>query len=387
MEICDPKELGFDPDRLARLTALIRAEIQAERWDGCELVVGRHGRVAYHECLGFADRAARRPVEPDQPFITMSIGKQFVVSVLLAHVERADLALTTRVAELIPEFGARGKSRITVAQLLTHTSGLLAMMPPVAPEDAGDLAKVVAAICDSAPESLPGTRVTYSVIAAHAILGELVRRADGGRRSLREILDAELFRPLAMRSSSLGVRPDLAKRLAPVVVRDRRDGLFEPEMLESLGQGIGETTEIPAGGYVSTAPDVWRFAEMLRRGGELEGVRILSPAMLELVRVDRTGERPNSLWDYTFDLRGWDPFPSRLGLGFFLRGPDVHPTPFGLLASAHTFGGFGAGSTAFWVDPARDVSYAFLSSGLLEDSYSVERHQRLADLVHAAIVA
>jgi CubicO group peptidase (beta-lactamase class C family) len=67
-----------------------------------------------------------------------------------------------------------------------------------------------------------------------------------------------------------------------------------------------------------------------------------------------------------------------------LRGDGVFPTPFGLLASPRTFGGFGAGSSAFWIDPASDVTYAFLSSGLMEDSYSVER-MRLSDLVQAAL--
>jgi CubicO group peptidase (beta-lactamase class C family) len=153
-----------------------------------------------------------------------------------------------------------------------------------------------------------------------------------------------------------------------------------------MGAVLDAEMEVPAGGYVSTAPDVWRFAEMLRRGGELDGVRILSPATIDAVQVIRTGDQPNTLWDYTRATRGWAPFPANLGLGFFVRGPGLHPTPFGTLASPRTFGGFGAGSTAFWIDPARDVSYAFLSSGLIEESYSLERHQRLADLVHVAVV-
>lgn len=131
---------------------------------------------------------------------------------------------------------------------------------------------------------------------------------------------------------------------------------------------------------------MFRFAEMLRRGGELDGVRILSPAMIELVQINQTGDWPNSLLDYTYDFRGWDPFPANLGLGFFVRGAGVHPTPFGTLASPRTFGGLGAGSAYFWIDPVRDISYAFLSSGLMEDSYSLERHQKLADLVFAAFV-
>ena len=378
---------GFDPQRLQRVSDAIQRDIDAERYDGCELIVGRAGTVAYHEHFGWADRAARRPVESDQPFITMSVGKQFVVALILNRIERGELLLTTPVADVIPEFGVRGKQRITIAQMLTHTAGMPTMLPPMPPELVGNLEAVVAVTCAGLPECLPGTRVNYSAIVAHAVLAEVVRRLDGSRRSFRQLADEDLFQPLGMKHTALGTRADLAKRLAPVVARDRRPGLFDPQQLEFFGSLMTADSEIPAGGYVSTAPDLFRFAEMLRRGGELDGVRILSPAMVELVQINQTGDRPNSLWDYTHAMRGWEPFPACLGLGFFLRGEGIHPTMFGTLASPRTFGGFGAGSSVFWIDPVRDVSYAFLSSGLMEDSYSLERHQRLSDLVLSALVA
>lgn len=388
MQSDDMSDGGFDPERLQRLSQVIRADIEAERYDGCELIVGRGGSIAYHEHFGWADRAAGRRVERDQVFVTMSVGKQFVVAVLLNRIERGELSLTTRVADVIPEFAARGKERITIAQMLTHTAGMPATIPPMLPPDQlGNLEAVVAATCAGLPECLPGTRVNYSAVVAHAVLAEVVRRVDGSRRSFRQIVDEDLFRPLGMKSTSLGLRTDLAERVAPVVARDRRRGLFEPEQVEMFGAAaLTEQAEIPAGGYVSMASDIFRFAEMLRREGELDGARILSPPMVELIQVNQTGEQPNSLWDYTYAFRGWEPFPACLGLGFFLRGEKIHPTPFGVLASPLTFGGIGAGSNAFWVDPVRDVSFAFLSSGLMEDSYSLERHQRLADLVHSSII-
>jgi CubicO group peptidase (beta-lactamase class C family) len=320
-----------------------------------------------------------------QVFATMSIGKQFTVALVLDRIERGALALTTRVAEVIPEFGQRGKANVTVAHLLTHTSGLPAMLPMMPLELAGNLEAVVQAVCGSVLEFQPGTRVTYAVLVAHAILAELVRRLDGGQRPYRQILTDDLFTPLGMRDTSLGARPDLRARMAPVVARDRTPGLFDPTFLEAMGGTLMEDTEIPAGGYLSTAGDVHRFAEMLRGGGALDGVRILSPAMVELVQVNRTGTMSNTLWDYAVAQCGWPIFPANLGLGFFLRGDGIYPTPFGTLASPRTFGGFGAGSTVFWVDPERDLTYAFLSSGLMEDAASVERHQRLSDLVHAAL--
>lgn len=377
---------GFDPIRLARLPAAIEADIDAPRYDGCELIVGRGGTVVFHDQFGWADRAAGRRVERDQVFVTMSIGKQFVVALVLNRIERGELSFSTRVAEIIPEFGARGKNRITIAQMLTHTAGMPAMLPQMPPELTGNLEAVVAATCAALPECRPGRRVSYSALVAHAVLAEVVRRLDGSRRSFRELIDVELFQPLGMKNTSLGVRADLAARMAPVVARDRRAGLFDPLMMEMFGAMINAESEIPAGGYVSTASDMFRFAEMLRRGGALDGARIVSPAMIDLVQMNQTGKQSNSLWDYTYDFRGWEPFPAYLGLGFFLRGEGVHPTPFGTLASPRTFGGLGAGSNTFWVDPVRDVSYVFLSSGLMEDSYSIERHQRLSDLVLSSLV-
>lgn len=386
MHVSDPHDAGFDPTRLGRVAEAIRRDVDAERYDGCEIVVARRGRVALHQRVGWADRAARRPVAEAQPFVTMSLGKQFTVALLLSRIERGELALTTRVADVIPEFAARGKGNVTVAHLLTHTSGLPAMLPPMMPEEVGILEAVVRATCNALLESRPGERVTYSVIVGHAILAELIRRVDGGYRPYRQILAEEIFGPLGMRDTALGMPAKLRDRAAPVVARDRRPGMFEGGFLEGMGAALMEDTEIPAGGYVSTAPDVYRFAEMLRRGGTLDGVRILSPATIAGARVNQTGDAPNSLFAYTEAMRGWAPFPANLGLGFFLRGTGTHPTPFGLLASPEAFGGFGAGSTVFWIDPVTDVTYAFLSSGLMEESYSVERHQRLADLVHAAAI-
>ena len=75
-----------------------------------------------------------------------------------------------------------------------------------------------------------------------------------------------------------------------------------------------------------------------------------------------------------------------LGVGFFVRGEGNIPGLFGVLNSPRTFGGFGAGSTGFTVDPERDLSLAFLSAGLMEDSYHVERMGAVADLVVSSIV-
>jgi CubicO group peptidase (beta-lactamase class C family) len=137
--------------------------------------------------------------------------------------------------------------------------------------------------------------------------------------------------------------------------------------------------EIPALGCVSTAADMMRFAAALADG------KLLSPAMQRLALRSHTGSKPNEMLSYTLGQRGWQPFPAALGLGFFLRGDGIFPHPFGTLASAATYGGLGAGSNMFWVDPERDIRLVYLSAGLVTDeSRNIDRLQRISDLVLAA---
>jgi len=381
------RELGFDEERLARVSRAIEADIAAERCDGASLVVARGGRVALDLVHGFAERSTGRRLGRDAVFVTMSVGKQLTNALVLAFVERGALRLHQPVAEVLPGFGALGKERVTLFQLLTHTSGVTSAIPVVPPDVLMDVEKMAAWACRQALESAPGERVNYSISVAHAVLAAICVRADGGGRSFARMLEEELFRPLGMRDTSLGPRADLLARLCPVRARYKEPGLFVPEALEGIGVLVQTPgCEIPAGGFLSTPNDLHRFAEMLRRGGELDGARVLAPATIAYCARNHTGELPNQLWNYTSGTRGWDPFPAYLGIGFFVRGEKPVPGPFGALNSSDTFGGFGAGSTAFWIDPARDLTFAFMSTGLMEDSYHVERLARLSDLVLAALV-
>jgi len=387
MKQANPSEYGFDRARLERIVRAIDADVEAERYDGAAVSVVRRGRIVLEDYRGFADRAGRRKLDRGAVFASLSVGKQFTVAIVLNRVERGDLRLMMPVCELIPEFGNRGKERMTLWHLLTHTSGIVSRIPAeVPPEKLAKIEGLVAWACETVPESLPGERVNYSILVAHSLMAEMVRRAEGSRRSFPQILEEDLFRPLGMNETSLGPRRDLLERLCPVVARFKQ-GLFAPEGLEGIGALLAMPgCEIPAGGYLTTLPDLTRFTEMLRNGGELDGARILSPAMIDFATRNHTGDLPNALLDYTVDFRRWDRFPASLGLGFFLRGEGVIPGPFSNLSSPRTFGGLGAGSTAFSVDPVYDVGLSFLSTGLMEDSVHMERVSRLSDIVVSAIV-
>ncbi|MGA3228594.1 MAG: serine hydrolase domain-containing protein [Candidatus Binatus sp.] len=385
MKIGNPAEIGIDPARLDRVAAAIRQDVASNRYDGVVYAVARGGVVAAHEAVGFADRASSRAARTDDIFAIMSITKTMTTAAVLARVERGELLLTTKIADVIPEFGVKGKQRISVAHLLTHTGGMSAT-PALPPELFGNLEAFVAAACQQLPDSVPGSAVSYSALSAHAVLAEVVRRLDGERRSFRDILAQEFFEPLAMKDTALGRRKDLAARFVPIVVRDRTLGVFQPELLEAMNALLTAEAEIPAGGVVSTAGDILRWAEMLRRGGELDGVRVLSPASIRLAATNHTGTLPNNLFSYAYKARGWGEFPAYLGLSFFIRGTGIFPHPFGTTASPSTFGGLGAGSTMFWVDRERDLTFVCLTAGLLEESRNFDRLQRLSDMVLASVV-
>lgn len=387
MQSSDPRELGFDSARLQFVARAIDADIELERYDGAAVCVTRHGRTALFEHLGFAERASGRRLSPSDVFVSMSIGKQFTNVIVLNRIERGELRFQMPVTELIPEFGTRGKDRIQLHHLLAHTSGLLSGVPMLPPDQLASIEAFTAFAARSVPEALAGDRVNYSIVAAHSVMAEMVRRVDGGARSFTRILAEDLFEPLGMKDTCLGARPDLVGRVCPVVSRFTDPGLFEAQEIEGMAMLLHlEGAELPAGGYLTTLHDVSRFAEMLRCGGELDGARILSPAMIEYAARNHTGSKPNEILNYTVSTRGWSTFPASIGIGFFTRGEGVIPGPFGNLNSPRAFGGWGAGSTAFWVDPHHDVTFSFLSTGLMEDSRHIERVSRLSDMVLAAIV-
>jgi CubicO group peptidase (beta-lactamase class C family) len=382
----DVRELGIDSARLGRIAASIEAAVAAEQYDGAVVLVARRGEVALHEAIGFAERASGRPAQIDDVFHLFSITKTFTAAAVLQCVDDGRLQLTTPIAEIIPEFAAKGKQRINVAQLLSHQSGLPPDLPFITPDMLGSTTAIALAVSDQALIGRPGQAVTYSPIGAFAVLGEIVRRLDPRSRSLREIMNDQLFQPLGMRETCLSLREDLAPRLAPVVVRDPTPGIIPPAALESINMMLTEKFEMPGASAIGTAHDLFRWAEALRCGGALGGGRVLSPALLNLVMTDHTGSAPNHIYDSMCEARGWASYPSHLGLGFFLRGDGIFTTPFGLTASAETFGGLGAGSAVFWADPLRELVFVCLTTGVLEDSRNFERMQGLSDLALGALV-
>ncbi len=386
-EVVPAQKVGLDPERLNRLKRTIEKDTEEGIYDGAAFIVARHGKIAMYEAVGKTDLEKNRQAKVDDVFFIMSITKQLTTTKVLMDIEQGKFTLNTPICEVIPEFGIKGKQKVTIGHILTHTSGLNTELPFGLPIDqVGNIEAVTAAMSNERLLVLPGRMVSYNAIAAFSLLGAIVQRLDERKRPFRQILREDVFEPLGMKDTALGLPERLKSRIVPVKVRDKTPGLFDPLLLESLNFLATEETELPAGGAVSTVLDIFRFSEMLRRGGTLNRVRLLSPDMVKYATTIHTGDLPNHLFDYCREMYGWPVFPANLGLSFFIRGEGIFPTPLGLTTSPATFGGLGAGSTVFWVDPSRDLTYVFLSAGLLEEGHSIMRHQRLSDMVVAAVM-
>ncbi|MBW8638707.1 beta-lactamase family protein [Hoeflea sp. WL0058] len=368
--------------QLDALGAAIQRDIDAALYDGMAVGIRSGGETVYQQSFGFADRRTGRKLDGDDVFAILSFTKVFTALGIFQAIERGDLSLTTRVADVLPGFGANGKQNITIAQLMSHTGGMPFTLPGLTPEMQGDLRMTVDLACQIAPVNPPGEVVSYSAQVSYDVLGGVIEALDSHGRHYREIIADQIFRPLNMSHSAIGAHPDIASRRVPIVARNET-----PMNLALMARdaAMTETSELPGGGGYASLDDMLNFVAMLEAGGVLDSRYVVSPAALELARSNHTGLRPNNTLAAQREMRGLEPYPAYLGLGFFLRGEGLFPMPFGQFASAETYGSIGAGSMVFWCDPNRNLSAVFLSSGLMDQVDSHLRYQRLSDMVHAAL--
>jgi CubicO group peptidase (beta-lactamase class C family) len=379
---------GLSAQRLEQLRAAIAEDISRGLYRGATILVARNGQVGLHESLGQHRSDDPRPIAKSSVFSLFSLTKGFTNVLVFRAIERGQLALTTKVSSVIPEFSGKPREDITMVDLLTHRSGLPGVFTPRPGMNIDVLSEIIDAICKYVHSvEAPGVRVDYSPMASHALLGEMVRRTDPKRRSFRQILSEEILEPLGLRETSLGVRADLKSRhVTPEFPAHFPATHPGHSNLGPHGALLEENSEMPWVGMISTATDVFRFAEMLRRGGELDGERIVGPRILDMATRNWTGDHPNQLYKGLALSRGWRPFPAYLGLGFTLRGDVICQHQFGTLASPRTFGSHGAGSTVFWVDPESSVTFVCLTAGLIDEADNILRFQRLSDIAHAAVL-
>ncbi len=377
---------GLDANRLQHLREVIQADIAADKYFGAVILVARNGVPGLQEAFGWSGADHQRALKLDSVFSLFSLTKAFTTVLTLRAIELGQFSLTTRVAEIIPEFAGGQREKINFFHLLTHTSGLPAMWIPKPGMYIDRLDEIIEAICQNIRSiDPPGTRCHYSPLFNHALMGEAVRRCDPKGRSYRQLLQDEVLTPLGMKDTSIGLRADLRDRhIFPDFRGKPPQEHLGRSNLGPQGAFKEEHAEMPWVGGITSVPDLFRFSEMLRLGGTYNGARILSPATLDLATKNLTGTMPNELYKAVAINHGWEPYPAYIGLGFCLRGDTVCPNLFGSLPTARTFGNYGSGSTLFWVDPVTQVSFVYLSAGIMQQAPNIERFHRLSDIAASA---
>ncbi|MFQ5732274.1 MAG: serine hydrolase domain-containing protein, partial [Planctomycetaceae bacterium] len=305
--------------------------------------------------LGRQTIADAPPLRDDAIFLIASITKPIVATAALMLVERGRLALGDRVSDVVEEFGGAGRYGITMRHLLTHTSGLPDMLPNnIELREAGSpLSAFVEGTCNAEVAFPPGRGVQYQSMG-FAMLGEIIARIDG--RSCRDFLREEIFRPLGMNDTELGAPDDWFAGDAPPADRIAEIRLPEHQSPDSTwhwNTRYWRSLGAPWGGLLTTPADLSRFARMMLRDGELDGVRILSPAGVRAATRNQL-EPMREVPEEDRRCRPW-------GLGWRLNWP-AHSANFGDLLGPRTFGHWGATGTVMWMDPGLDAFAVILTT-------------------------
>ena len=379
----EPQEVGFDPRRLERLDRYLDGFVDNGRHRGSLLVITRGGKVAHVSSRGDRDSEAGLPVEPDTIWRIYSMTKPITSVAAMILYEEGALALTDPVAKFIPSFAdvrvyrkgaalapvtAPAAEQMTVWHLLTHTAGLtygFQFANPVdeayrlagfTPDLSGDFD--LAEACDrwAALPLLfePGAEWNYS--HATDVLGRVVEIVSG--QALDELFAQRILGPLGMTDTGFAIADGDRGRLSALYFHD-------PESAKAVPSPIPDhiSTERPrflAGGHglVSTASDYHRFTQMLLRRGELDGVRLLSPRTVDFMTANHL---PGNATLTEFGRPLLDLVMNE-GYGFGLGlSPMVDPIAAKTLSPAGEYRWEGAAGTAFWIDPASELTVLFFT--------------------------
>lgn len=384
---------GMEPRFVERLDEAIREDIGSQAYYGASVIVARHGEVVLKGHYGESDRHRGRVTAQGDVYRILSMSKGFTNALVYRGLSEGRIMLSTRVVDLIPEFfgtepfRAARKERINLAHLLTHRAGMPATPNPgLGPDQFAVLADVIEALGSVDVVNEPGENLNYSAAINHALIGEMVRRAYGAE-SFRELMREKVFAPIGMDNTRFGMPPQWQDRGVPLEVIVANDSWLKPEDIEILNDVIDRPdAEMPWVGAVSTIDDVFAFTEMLRRRGRTaDGAQLFGPAILDFATTNQTGDQINDLYGMVAASRHWDAPPGNMGLGMALAGTGTHARFFGPFVSPRTFGSYGAGSSLLWVDPDTDVTFCFLSSGVMDEADNVARFQRLSSITAAAV--
>jgi len=401
---------GLDAGRLERITDhLERNYIGPRKIAGCQVAVARHGHVAYQRSLGSMDLERNKPMADDAIFRIYSMTKPITSVALMTLYEKGYFQLNDPVSRFVPSWknhrvwvSGEGESMVTEApkrpvsfrDVLSHSGGFTygGGLPGVGIQHPVD--KVYRELKirtfggqDSMTTFLdklaqvpllyqPGERWMYSL--ATDICGALVEVISG--KPFDQYLQDEIFGPLGMVDTAFAVAPDKLDRFCANYQRgpDKQLKLMDDPATSDFARPAAFKSG--GGGLTGTVADYARFCEMLRRGGELDGARVLGPRTLELMHMNHLagGKDLSTVALGTFSETANDGVG--FGLGFASTLGQVET---GALGVGDYYWG-GAASTIFWVDPKEDLTLVFMTQ--LMPSGTFNFRGQLKSLIYSAIV-
>ena len=399
----EPEAAGLSAERLEHITRHLHQNyIDNGKIAGCQVLVARHGRVAYFRSLGNADRERATPVRDDTIFRIYSMTKPITSVALMTLYEQGYFQLNDPLHRVIPEWrdmrvyvsgeGERMETReparpITFRHILSHTGGLsygLSNHPADVLLRALGLRRDASHTLRSFVEGLanvplrfdPGDRWMYSF--STDVCGYLVEALSG--KPFDAYLQETIFDPLGMSDTAFRVAPEKAHRLAANYQRkpDKTLALLDDPATSTYLQ---EPRFLSGGaGLTSTMADYLRFCEMLRRGGELDGARVLGPRTLELMTKNHLsgGRALSDMAMGAFSETSDDGIG--FGLGFQMKLAEVEA---GTIGGGDFYWG-GAASTIFWVDRDEDMEVIFMTQ--LMPSATFNFRGQLKSIVYSSIV-
>ena len=362
----DPHAVGMTAAGVASIWSSIEHLYRSGMYPAITVCVRRHGAVVLDRAIGWAQLGAV-PIAatPQTPFCIFSSSKAITATVVHALDERGVLHVGDKVSDYLPEFRRPRAADITLDHVLSHRAGI-----PHLPRDANDLdrlgdaqymSELMSAVIEQVrPRGRAGASLAYHAVSGGFVLGEVVRRATG--KDIRTVLAEEILDPLSFRWTNFGV----AASDIPVVGLGYNTGppLLPPAstaLARALGLPADEVTQVsndprfltgivPAGNVVTTAHELSRFMDLLRAGGSLDGVRVLSPRTIRRAVAERSYHE----FDKTLGI------PLRHGSGYMLGaklvsvyGPDTD----------EAFGHLGFTNVMAWADPRRELAVGVITSG------------------------
>ncbi len=373
MKIASPESVGMASDRLARINQKLQGYVDRGNVAGFATLVARQGEVVHLETCGHRDAENKIPMQEDTIFRIYSMTKPITSVALMMLYEQGKFQLYDPVSKYIPAFaktrvlrgyGFMGKELVeqspamTIHHLLTHTAGFSygffydtpiedTYRNSIFRSETATLEEKILGMAELPLRHQPCAAWNYSI--ATDVCGFLVQvLAD---MPFEDFLQRNIFDPLGMVDTQFHVPAEKVERFAKLYQHKFVDGNFR----EYTGEpkipfhDFTKPASAPSGGggLVSTIGDYWQFANMLLRGGELDGVRFLGRKTLEFMHK-------NHLKPELLPLNiGPNPIPGKgFGLGFDVI---LDPAQTGVLNSKGTFGWSGAAATNFWVDPQEQI--------------------------------